>query len=293
MLNRLVYRKGIDLQALVIPALCHEYSNVRFIIGGDGPKRQALVAMQQRHGLSDRVELVGQVQHEAARDLLVQGALCRACTQKALQHGIHSTLIAWQLTCASFCTRAPSHEGHDRMHGSLIQPVVALSSLRIACADEMACAGDIFLNTSLTEAFCMAIVEAASCGLLVVSTNVGGVPEVLPAHMRQLADPTPDSLLTALRAAVQAAQQRPIDRQKQHDEVRSQRTAAVHSRMQSGVCFTSKHPGKYLVCNIATTTCSCSRCCKASSWRLFLFLWIAQCDLPVLKKGAQKARLCA
>ena len=38
--------------------------------------------------------------------------------------------------------------------------------------------GDIFLNASLTEAFCMAIVEAAAAGLLVVSTNVGGVPEV-------------------------------------------------------------------------------------------------------------------
>ena len=39
--------------------------------------------------------------------------------------------------------------------------------------------GHIFLNTSLTEAFCIAIVEAASCGLLVVSTKVGGIPEVL------------------------------------------------------------------------------------------------------------------
>ena len=38
--------------------------------------------------------------------------------------------------------------------------------------------GDIFVNASLTEAFCIAIVEAAAAGLLVVSTNVGGVPEV-------------------------------------------------------------------------------------------------------------------
>ena len=38
--------------------------------------------------------------------------------------------------------------------------------------------GRIFLNTSLTEAFCMALVEAAAAGLLVVSTRVGGVPEV-------------------------------------------------------------------------------------------------------------------
>ncbi|KAJ1339419.1 hypothetical protein BSLG_005985 [Batrachochytrium salamandrivorans] len=43
--------------------------------------------------------------------------------------------------------------------------------------------GPYFLNTSLTEAFCIAIVEAASCGLLVVSTKVGGVPEVLPDDM--------------------------------------------------------------------------------------------------------------
>ena len=38
--------------------------------------------------------------------------------------------------------------------------------------DSLLVKGDIFLNTSLTEAFCMAIVEAASCGLLVVSTKV-------------------------------------------------------------------------------------------------------------------------
>ena len=38
--------------------------------------------------------------------------------------------------------------------------------------------GQIFLNASLTEAFCMAIVEAAAAGLCLVSTNVGGIPEV-------------------------------------------------------------------------------------------------------------------
>ncbi len=50
--------------------------------------------------------------------------------------------------------------------------------------------GQVFLNTSLTEAFCIAIVEAASCGLLVVSTDVGGIPEVLPSHMIVFAKPT-------------------------------------------------------------------------------------------------------
>lgn len=55
--------------------------------------------------------------------------------------------------------------------------------------------GHIFLNTSLTESFCIAILEAASCGLLVVSTDVGGVPEVLPPHMAYLAKPEEKSIL--------------------------------------------------------------------------------------------------
>lgn len=38
--------------------------------------------------------------------------------------------------------------------------------------------GLIPYGSSLTEAFCIAILEAASCGLLTVSTRVGGVPEV-------------------------------------------------------------------------------------------------------------------
>ncbi len=55
--------------------------------------------------------------------------------------------------------------------------------------------GHIFLNTSLTEAFCIAIVEAASCGLLVVSTDVGGVTEVLPLDMIFLSKPDPKEII--------------------------------------------------------------------------------------------------
>lgn len=32
-LSRLVYRKGIDILALVIPEICHRYPHVDFIIG--------------------------------------------------------------------------------------------------------------------------------------------------------------------------------------------------------------------------------------------------------------------
>lgn len=62
--------------------------------------------------------------------------------------------------------------------------------------------GQIFLNTSLTEAFCMAIVEAAACGLFVVSTSVGGIPEVLPEHMISLAQPNPADLCAKLGEAL-------------------------------------------------------------------------------------------
>lgn len=62
--------------------------------------------------------------------------------------------------------------------------------------------GHVFLNCSLTESFCIAILEAASVGLAVVSTNVGGVPEVLPPDMISLADPDVDSLVRALSSTI-------------------------------------------------------------------------------------------
>lgn len=78
----------------VIPAICLEYPNAQFIIGGDGPMRVAIEEMREQYRLQERVHLLGAVKHENVRDVLVQG--------------------------------------------------------------------DIFLNCSLTEAFCIAIVEAAS-----------------------------------------------------------------------------------------------------------------------------------
>ena len=47
--------------------------------------------------------------------------------------------------------------------------------------------GQIYLNTSLTEAFGISIIEAACAGLFVVSTRVGGVPEILPENMIEFA----------------------------------------------------------------------------------------------------------
>jgi phosphatidylinositol N-acetylglucosaminyltransferase subunit A len=71
---------------------------------------------------------------------------------------------------------------------------------------DVLCQGHIFLNCSLTESFCIALLEAACCGLLVVSTCVGGVPEVLPEDMIILSDPTIYALVLHLKLAVRRQQ---------------------------------------------------------------------------------------
>lgn len=48
----------------------------------------------------------------------------------------------------------------------------------------------------------MAIVEAASCGLQVVSTKVGGIPEVLPSELIILTEPNIESVLNGLLQAI-------------------------------------------------------------------------------------------
>ncbi|XP_063988253.1 phosphatidylinositol N-acetylglucosaminyltransferase subunit A [Diachasmimorpha longicaudata] len=132
--SRLVYRKGVDLLAQIIPEICARHENVQFLIGGDGPKRWLIEEIRERNLLQHRVTLLGSLEHSQVRHVL--------------------------------------NKGH------------------------------IFLNTSLTEAYCMAIVEAASCGLQVVSTKVGGIPEVLPPELIYLVEPTVDALLKGLETAI-------------------------------------------------------------------------------------------
>ncbi|GJQ84946.1 hypothetical protein Trydic_g547 [Trypoxylus dichotomus] len=80
--------------------------------------------------------------------------------------------------------------------------VTLLGSLEHSQVRDVLNQGHIFLNTSLTEAYCMAIVEAASCGLLVVSTEVGGIPEVLPPDLIYLTESTVESLVKGLTKAI-------------------------------------------------------------------------------------------
>ncbi len=138
--SRLVYRKGIDLVAAIIPRMCSwKFSDgfsVDFVVGGDGPKRILLEEAIERCNLQSRVTMLGEVCHSEVRDrLLAQG--------------------------------------------------------------------DIFLNSSLTEAFCMAILEAVSCGLTVVTTKVGGIPEVLPEKYLYFVEPDVASIERGLVRAVE------------------------------------------------------------------------------------------
>lgn len=61
---------------------------------------------------------------------------------------------------------------------------------------------DIFVNTSLTETFCMAILEASACGMIVVSTNVGGIKEVLEKDKILFCKPTPKGIAHSISKAI-------------------------------------------------------------------------------------------
>ncbi|KYK61192.1 phosphatidylinositol:UDP-GlcNAc transferase subunit PIG-A [Drechmeria coniospora] len=80
--------------------------------------------------------------------------------------------------------------------------------------------GHIYLHPSLTEAFGTVIVEAASCGLYVVCTQVGGIPEVLPSHMTTFAKPEEDDLVLAAGKAITAVRAGKVRTEKFHDQVK-------------------------------------------------------------------------
>ncbi|PHH75646.1 hypothetical protein CDD83_4381 [Cordyceps sp. RAO-2017] len=80
--------------------------------------------------------------------------------------------------------------------------------------------GHIYLHPSLTEAFGTVIVEAASCGLYVVCTQVGGIPEVLPSHMTAFAKPEEDDLVLAAGRAITAVRAGQVRTDRFHDQVR-------------------------------------------------------------------------
>ena len=67
--------------------------------------------------------------------------------------------------------------------------------------------GQIYLNTSITESFCIAIVEAASAGLYTIATDVGGVGEVLPEYMVKLVRPDKESIIKGIKETIENYEQ--------------------------------------------------------------------------------------
>lgn len=49
------------------------FAKVRFIVGGDGPKRVRLEEMREKHSLQDRVDMLGAVPHAKVRSVLITG----------------------------------------------------------------------------------------------------------------------------------------------------------------------------------------------------------------------------
>lgn len=80
--------------------------------------------------------------------------------------------------------------------------------------------GSIFMNTSLTESFGIAILEAACAGLHVVSTRVGGVPEILPEDMISFATPNAEDVFRAMSEAIARVARGDHDPHRAHERIR-------------------------------------------------------------------------
>ncbi|CAL5200248.1 unnamed protein product [Lathyrus oleraceus] len=138
---------------------------------------------------------------------------------------------------------------------SLQDRVEMLGAVPHAQVRSVLISGHIFLNSSLTEAFCIAILEAASCGLLTVSTRVGGVPEVLPDDMVVLAEPDPSDMVYAIQKAIYMLPK--IDPQDMHNRMRelydwndvAKRTEIVYDRaLKCSNQNLLERLSRYLVC---------------------------------------------
>ncbi|CAK1362372.1 unnamed protein product [Cercospora beticola] len=99
--------------------------------------------------------------------------------------------------------------------------VMLLGSIRHEEVRDIMVRGHMFLSTSLTEAFGTVLVEAASCGLMVVATRVGGVPEVLPSNMTVFVLPEVEDVVRGVTDAVGILTSKSVRRDKFHDLVKN------------------------------------------------------------------------
>src|SRR4029079_10891945 len=87
--------------------------------------------------------------------------------------------------------RAAGLDAHVSFEGTVSQP------------EHLLARADLFVLSSLSEGLPVVILEAMAAGLPVISTRVGGVPEVLTPEAGWLCEPgRTDSLVAAILAAV-------------------------------------------------------------------------------------------
>lgn len=66
--------KKIDTKDCINECYLFVFSvKVRFIVGGDGPKRVRIEEMREKYSLQDRVEMLGAVPHAQVRSVLISG----------------------------------------------------------------------------------------------------------------------------------------------------------------------------------------------------------------------------
>lgn len=72
----LMFNSGITIISMFLASFSHPIKKnvkVRFIVGGDGPKRVRLEEMREKNSLQDRVEMLGAVPHARVRSVLISG----------------------------------------------------------------------------------------------------------------------------------------------------------------------------------------------------------------------------
>jgi phosphatidylinositol glycan class A protein len=115
--------------------------------------------------------------------------------------------------------------------------------------------GHIYLCPSLTEAFGTVIVEAASCGLYVVATRVGGIPEVLPTHMTEFAAPDENEIAEATGQAIAKLRAGTVRTELFHDQVKQmyswQDVAQRTERVYDGITGAISHKEFYQAGGVA------------------------------------------
>jgi phosphatidylinositol glycan class A protein len=118
--------------------------------------------------------------------------------------------------------------------------------------------GHIYLHPSLTEAFGTVIVEAASCGLYIVCTQVGGIPEVLHSHMTQFAKPDEDDLVAATGKAIADIRAGKIRTEQFHKQIKTMyswaNVAQRTERVYGGITGNISEADFYNVAHPSATT---------------------------------------